>query len=121
MYFLPILLQPDPGKTDLQVISIATITMTEKAPHIICVAEPCNEGSLYVVFSGNTIACDRSASRAIDVLLKIFDVFALQIPPLLRKFHEIVSFYLYKITSTCKSKNVAELSNVFREYEEVNQ
>ncbi|XP_062546947.1 uncharacterized protein LOC134212780 isoform X3 [Armigeres subalbatus] len=111
-------MKPDPEKTNLQVVQVANISMEDRSPHIICVAEPCKEGQLFIVFASNTISCDRSSSMAIDVLLKLFDVFGVPVPPLLKKFHELVTFYLFRTTLACKSTKVAELVNVLREHDE---
>lgn len=75
--------KPDSENSDLQVVQVASITMDDRAPRLICVAEPCNEGSIFIVFDGNIIPCNHSSSMTIDVLLKLFDVFGIPLPSLL--------------------------------------
>lgn len=72
---------------------------------------------MFVVFQGKYIACGKSAAHTLDVFFKIFAVFGIPVPVLLRKIHELLMVYLWKVTSTCKSVAVTKLMGKLKELE----
>ncbi|XP_062558983.1 uncharacterized protein LOC134223800 isoform X2 [Armigeres subalbatus] len=79
------------------------------APHIVCLADVFTEGNMFIVFQGRFIACGKSAAHTLDVFFKLFTVFGTPVPVALRKIHELLMVYLWKVTSACKSITVTKL------------
>ncbi|XP_065091847.1 uncharacterized protein LOC135712734 [Ochlerotatus camptorhynchus] len=88
------------------------------APHIVCIADVFKEGNLFVVFQGKFIPCGKSATHALDVFFKMFAVFGIPVPVLLRKIHELMMVHLWKISNSCKSITVTRLISRLKEIDE---
>ncbi|XP_062716819.1 uncharacterized protein LOC115257758 [Aedes albopictus] len=90
------------------------------APHIVCVADVFSEGNMFVVFQGRYIDCGQSAAHTLDVFFKLFAVFGITVPVLLRRVHELLTVYLWKVTNICKSAAVTKLVTKLKELEMAN-
>ncbi|XP_053686634.1 uncharacterized protein LOC128736178 [Sabethes cyaneus] len=109
-------LKPDLETTPIQRVKMANLQNTA-LPHIACVAEKFQEGTLFLVVYGHIIECGSSSIQAIDAFFKAFDVLGAPVPVLLRKLYDFISVHLYKTLCSSGSTKVAELSLIFEEYE----
>lgn len=91
------------------------------APHIVCLADVFREGNMYIIFQDKFIHCGTSAVHSMDVLFKLFTVFAIPVPVMLRKIHELLMVYLWKITTSCKSVTVSKMMAKLEELDVFNQ
>ncbi|EAT44671.1 AAEL003987-PA [Aedes aegypti] len=110
-------IKPKEGEQDVQAVQRHVSALSYLAPHIVCVADVFKKGDMFVVFQGKYIACGKSAAHTLDVFFKIFAVFGIPVPVLLRKIHELLMVYLWKVTSTCKSVAVTKLMGKLKELE----
>ncbi|XP_055544054.1 uncharacterized protein LOC129729481 isoform X1 [Wyeomyia smithii] len=111
-------IKPLNNKTDFEAVEHQLNQITHPEPRIICVSTVFTKGNLFIVLKKNILPCGNDSIRAIDVLLKLFAVFGINVPPLLKKFFDIVSIYVYKISIVCRSNTVAALCSRFRELDE---
>lgn len=108
------------GEQEAQAVQRHVKERSYLAPHIVCVADVFKAGNMFVVFQGKYIACGKSAAQSLDVFFKMFAVFGVAVPVLLRKIHELLMVYLWKVTATCKTATVTKVMTRLKELEAAN-
>nr|XP_029735388.1 uncharacterized protein LOC109423289 isoform X1 [Aedes albopictus] len=99
--------------------AIKTHANKDLPPHIVCVGELFQPGNYHLIFDSMIVPCGDSASRAVDVFFKAFDVMGVAVPSLLRNVHSLIAFSVFgSIDNPCSQtvlNLVDRLSEIDRE------
>lgn len=85
-------------------------------PHLVCCADTFKNGKYYVVFSGCILPCGSEADVGIDVLLKIFPVFGIDVSVCLKKLYDLTAINVWGIDHRSSYTKVAEVTGFINEY-----
>ncbi|XP_062541121.1 uncharacterized protein LOC134209153 [Armigeres subalbatus] len=101
------------GDTDVE--ALRKHATRDLLPHIVCIAERFQHGPYYIQCHGYVIPCSDSACQAVDVFFKMFDVFGIPVPVLLRNVHSLICFRIFKSVQNACSQTVQNLAKRLEE------
>lgn len=84
-------------------------------PHILCLAQPMENGSYVLIFGGKSIVKLKSAIHAIDSFFKCFTIFGVDVPTPLRMWYDFVACTVYKTIALSDRSTVNDEVAAFRE------